>query len=395
MPDPNEQKAGSGTAKVVVDSGKERETPLEILNQNFTTEQLPELNSSEGGPASTDMNGKPVSGEVKKEELKLDNKEKIEEKLEEKKEEKKEVKEEKKEEEVKVDDKKEDDASRFLKPPNGKEVEKKGSKDTFDYSGYSDQQQSILKNMPKENREIVGKMIKELSTTKEAQYYQHPNAYVLHPGYQAELQTVNWASEESNIWAKLLDDVKFGKPVKVPVDRVDGKIVYSAEIPASSQLEEAIRANVLQCSQIVTSKRKELQNFASNFQSITNRDIQAINQERQKRFAWVADPKLLEYSVSTTDGDKPIKQIRQDVINLFPPYLRHSMPAEVCGDLMVALIIAKAENNELKNGKKVDTVKKEEERHIEPSSETKPRKLSEPTHGVRNFSLDAIPGVEL
>lgn len=391
MPD-----AGTGTAKVKIESSKERETPLEVLEKNFTTEQLPELNASEGGPASTDIRSKPLEKkEEKKEEIKLEVVPKEEEKkVEDKKEEEK--KEEKKEEEV-------SDSSRFLKPPKGSKEEKeaiakKGSRDTFDYTGYSQEETDILKNMPVSNREKVGKLIKEhkdLASVKDTQFYQHENGYVLHPGYQQEIGIINLATQESRIWAKQLADVKAGKNIKPLTGWKNGQPVYGEEMAASDELEEALRSNVQKCQATVEERQRGVDAFVNNFKAITKRDTDAITTERGKRFAWVANPKLLDYSIPTQDGDKTIKQVRSDVAGMFPPYMRSSPAVECVGDLMTALFIAKAEIEELKKGGSIKKVKDEEKEAIEPGSDVKPKKVTESVHGVKNFSLDSAPGVEL
>ena len=402
MADNNNTASGTKSHKIAVISDKPRPSNEELV-KTFSTEQLPQLDESEGHQASSsEVTGKseaaqgasetrqgadeasllPTAGEPPiGKERPLDEKgQLLPEKV-----------------DLPPDD---NSAMKFLKPPKGSKEEvkgKKGSLDTFDYAGFSTEETDILKNMPVGNRSKVGNLLKEnkeLAKLKDTQFYQHENGYVLHPGYQSEVQAVNLADREARIWAKQLESVKKGEAIK-PLQGWDanGNPVYGAEIAANDILEEQIRGNMNDCLSVVKSKRGEIEQFVKNFKSVTETDSKLINDERTKRFAWVADPKLMDYSVTCDDGtERPIKQIRSDIINLLPSYRRSSIEANLVGDMMVALVIARAELNEFKKGKGSVKVKEEEAEHIEPSGEVKPKKVSGAVNGVKTFSMSGFTG---
>lgn len=374
------------TTKIKIESN-EGKIPEVLKDANFNTEQLPTLDDSEGYvPVSKTEEVIPdkKTEEIKKEEPEKEETSSI-------------IKEEEKPE------KEEEGIERFLKPPKGSQAEKdakKGSKDTFDYSDYSEDEVSILKNMPVSNRDKVGKMIKdnkEYSKARDNQFFQSPDGYLLHPGYKNEMNNIQLAEKEARIWSKQLKDVKEGIAIK-PLEGWNtktGEPVYGTEVKATDELEEAIRNNMNQCMAVVSEKKAGVNNFIKNFTQLATNDMKIIRDERAKRFAWVSNPKLLDHTISVEGvGDKSIKQVRSDVTSLFPTYMRNNEAVEACGDLMVALMIAKAEISEVKKGKKIESVKKDEERSLEPSGDVKPKKTTEPLHGVKSFSTEGA-GVEI
>jgi len=384
--EPTKPKENSTPIKIESSSGA---MPEALKDTNFTTEQLPSLSEDEGRPAAIEE----VKGEGKTT-IPVKKLEEIEKPKEEKSTEEK--------EEVKSVEEKEEGVERFLKPPKGSEAEKKaqekkGSKDTFDYSGYADDEVSILKNMPVGNRERVGKLFKEnkeLSKVKENQFFQSPEGYLLDPRYRAEVNTIQQAEREAQIWSKALKDIKAGIAIKPLEGWRDGQPVYGAEIKATDDIEESVRNNFNECLKIANERKGIVSNYVKNFSQLATRDMGLIKAERAKRFAWVANPKLLDHSIETVDGDKTIRQVRSDISSLFPAYMRNNEAVEACGDLMVALMIARAELNEAKKGVKVKEIKKEEESLLEPTGDIRPKKTTEPVHGVKTFTTEGA-GIEI
>lgn len=395
MPDINPK---PNTQKIKIESN-EGKVPEAIKDLKFNIEQLPTLSVDEGYVPENEPKEEQKPTE-KEPEFKVVEKEPIEEPTEEASKEEVISNKETEKEEL---PKEEEGIDRFLKPPKGSEAEKqaiikKGSKDTFDYSQYDAEETFILKNMPVAGREKVGKLFKEAkdkSKSKENQFYQSPEGYLLHPGYRTEVANINLAEKEARIWSKMLKEAKEGVAVKLLEGWRNGEPVFGAEVKATDELEEVIRNNFNQCLAIASEKRNAVNNFVKNFPTLAAKDMSLIKEERTKRFAWVADPKLLDYSIAIEGvGDKPIRQVKSDVASLFPAYMRNNEAVEACGDLMVALMIAKAELYESKKGKKVELVKKDEEKSIEPGGDIRPKKTSQSVHGVKHFSTEGA-GIEI
>jgi len=276
--------------------------------------------------------------------------------------------------------------------------EKKEEADTFDYSKFSTQDQINLKNMSRQSREAYIKLVeenKQLSSLKDSNYLQHEQGYTLSPQYQ-ELQTNDYlARTEGRAWEQALLDIKAGKEFRdITGFDANNNPIFSKPRPATDRDEIRVTSNLNACINAVRQNEQTLQTFPQQFKQRINQDLQEINNERNARFAWVQDSKLLDYSVEVEgQGQKKISAIKSDFKDLFPPYLKNSVGVEVASDMMVAMIIQGAELREARNGQQVATIKQAEMARGEPTSdasETTPSKLKE--KGIPSvFTLDGLP----
>lgn len=312
-------------------------------------------------------------------------------------------KKEKKEEEVKTDG-----ISKHLKAPSDEKPKDKGvekkeqvkqikvpESGTFDYSVYNQEEQFLLKNMSKESRAFADKLYKEnkeLAKTKDYSYLQHPQSYVLNPDFQKMQEDVQYAFKEGQYWQTQLEACKKGAKIRAITGwKADGSPDVGPEIDPTDAAEEQIRLSMQNCFTQGQQLRGQLQQFPKQYQQRMQQDLQGINNERASRFQWVADPKLLKYSINTEGGEKTIETIKKDFIGIFPPYLRNNPGVEVASDLMVAMIIQKAELDEARAGQKVSDIKIEEVKRGEPSSDSKPKdKPKGPNGSPSTFSMDGL-----
>lgn len=366
-----------------------KEPPKEILEQTF--EMPPDLlKADETKVIVQDKSGidKPVEKQVEKPIEKPAEKQ-VAEKKEEKKEEKK--------------------VSSFLKPPSNKEDDKKvedkketvkqivlPSKDKRDLSSYSQEEQAVLRQMSNEAFEFTSKLIasqRELSKNKDNMFYQHPNAYLLSPQFQEHSSKLTLAQKEAGYWQSCLESLEEGKPIK-QLEGWDeaGNPVFGAEIQPTKRVEELVRLNMTTCYGVIKEQQTALKNLPQTFGSRVKEDLKAIQDERSARFAWVADPKLLDYTLEVDGiGQVSLKQIKENIVNLFPAYLRSNPAVEVVGDLMIALKIQDAELKEARAGKNVAEIKQEELKRGEPKSSVKPGSEPKGIGGVTEFSLSGMP----
>jgi hypothetical protein len=278
-------------------------------------------------------------------------------------------------------------------------VRDKKEEDTFDYAKYTTDQQQVLKQMSNTAKREYAKVVdenKQLSSLKDSNYLQHEQGYTLSPQYQ-ELQTKDYlARTEGRAWEQALLDIKQGAKFKdiVGFDNQNNPI-YSEPRVATDRDEIRVTSNLNACISAVRNNEQTLQSFPNQFRQRMTQDLQNINAERHNRFAWVQDPKLLDYSVEVEgQGAQKIGDVKQNFKSLFPPYLSNSIAVEVASDMMVAMVIQSAELREAKNNQQVATIKQKELQRGEPTSyaaETSPSKLRE--KGVPSvFSLDGLPG---
>lgn len=382
-----------------------KEPPKEVLSQTFSDAGLPPLDGSEGGQVVKNEDNKVIekatpqgaeSQQPVKKEVKSDDTTKVDDTK----------KEEKKDDSLKT--------TSVLKAPSTAEnkeektVDKGGekkeivkqitppAKGEFDYTGFSVEEKGYLENMSKPARVFAGKLIKdnkELAKLKDSNYLQHPEAYQLSPEFRELQVDYQKISFEAKHWGEQLALCKLGKNIR-DIEGYDknGNPIFSKEMKPTDEMEEQIRTLMQQAYATSNTIKGKVQEYPTKFQKQIGVDQQAIEQECKARFAWESDPKLMDYTVNVEGvGDKSLKQVRQDFMSLFPTYMHNSVALRVASNLMIAMVIQKAELDEARAGRQVADTKVEEAKRTEPNSTVKPGKEPDSINGVRTFSTDGMP----
>lgn len=392
MPDIKSAAVGSGITPQM-----SKEPPKEILEQTFTLD--PSIKIGEGSSQTiTGDSGKeikPVVEEVKKEEpvveTKVDVPVKEEVKKEEtvvKKEEPKPIlrppkKDDKKDDSVKVDTKTKLSVKPVTLPAKTDE--------TFDYSGFSQQEVVNLKNMSRQSREFSANLIREnkqLAGLKDSNYLQHEQGYTLSPEYQNLQAKVYFANIEGQAWKQQLLNIRAGKPFRDVVGfNENGTPRFGDERPPTDEDDIRLSNNLAKCMSMAQQRQGELQSIPQQFKQRITADLQNIRDVQKQQFSWVADPKLLDYEMTTENGNKTVKQIKDEFKSIWPSYLQNSPAVDVASDLMVALMIRHQELEQANTSKTVAETLKEEVLRGEPGSTDRPVKTDEAVGGVTEFSL--------
>lgn len=371
--------------------------PADVAGMNFDVTQLPRMDNSDGGPASNEP--EPKAAPTK--ETKSDKAEKVEEKTNETTKDKGEPKDKgqvssvlkapKTDKDKSKEEPEEEpitDGIKKISPPDKKVT---GSQDTFDYSKYAPAEVELLKNMSRPAREHMSKVMqenKELSKLKEFNYLQHPHAYVLDPQFNEINNNLNKAKFEGDHWKQQLMLAKGGKKIRdIKGYDKQGNPVLSNEIDPTDEIEESIRLNMQRAHNIADNLNQEIQKYPSKYKNQIGNDLATINQERSQRFAWVADPKLLDYEVDFNGKDTSLKNIKSGFINLFPQYMRNHIGVETAADIYIAMVCQSAELNSLKQNGHIEKIKEEEREKVEPSSSVKPAKIATTVGDVKEFSM--------
>ena len=297
----------------------------------------------------------------------------------------------------KVEDKKVADSksSKLITPVK----EGKAEADTFDYSKYSQQDQINLKNMSRQSREAYVKLVEEnkaLASLKDATYLQHEQGYTLSPEFRDLQQKNHFVRTEARAWNNAMLNIKSGEPF-AEITGFDnaGNPTFAAPRQATAADEIRIQQNLMKCSQVIDELGNKLQTYPSQFKSRVEQDLNAIRHEEASRFAWVQDPKLLDYSLEVEgQGQQKIRDIKENFTSLFPSYLRSNPAVSVASNLMVALMIQGAELKEARAGRQVAEIKREEVSRGEPSSSSyeTPQDTELSKKGVpKTFSLAGSP----
>lgn len=273
---------------------------------------------------------------------------------------------------------------------------------TRDYAGYSVEEQNALKQMSNEAFDFTSKVLKqnkEFSRTKGDLIYAHPEAYTLDPSYKNIQNQVQLGNIEAQCYETALKLCKDGKQFRIleKFDDKTGQPVFSQQVyEATPENEIELTRKMSTIDQWLNSKRGEMQQFGNGYAGKVKNDLGAIDQERAKRFDWVTKPEILEYTVpiEMNDGtysDRSVKDCREYMISLVPPYMRNHPAVEVCADLFAALQIQGAELRQARQGQNQAEIKREEAVRAEPTSDLKPTIQPEPINGVREFSLNGMP----
>jgi hypothetical protein len=284
---------------------------------------------------------------------------------------------------------------KLIKPPVKEQQEE-------DYSKYAPQIQTNLKNMSRQAREWAVELIKkneEFEKNKNGSYLQHEEAFLLAPEFKAVQTRDAFNRSEKSLWEQALVNIREGKPYKEPVAvNQQGQIILSEEKTATAQDQIRIENNVAGCSNQIRQNEMEARNIASTYKGRIQADYLAIEAERKERFGWVADPKMLDYSLNVGNGEKKIREIREDFRSIWPPYLKNTPGVEVACDFFVALQIRNAELRVARSKATVASVREKEAARGEIKPEGTPSAKDMEQHykinGIevpKNFSLEGMP----
>jgi hypothetical protein len=322
-------------------------------------------------------------------------------------------------EEVKEEEKKEEDKQeekpglpKFLKPPTdakGKEGEAKtddkkatvkpivppDKKGLRDYTGYTPEQVSAFKKMSDEGYTLATQLIKEnreLSKLRETTYMQHEHGYVLDPGFQQIRQNVVQANKEAEYLKQQLLAMDGGADF-VPITGYDtrtGEFVKGTPVKPSKAVEEDVRSMMQNAYRVANELGGQLQTYPQRYKQQVQQDMQEIERVRREQFGWVSNPELLKYTIEVQGlGEVPLQRIKDDFVNMYPPYMRAHPAVQITGDLMIAMRIKDAELQEARASKQTDNTIEEERTRVEPKSTQKPKNLNgTAVHGVKEFRDD-------
>lgn len=279
--------------------------------------------------------------------------------------------------------------------------DKKQEQDAFDYTGYSVSEVTNLKNMSRQSREFTANLIKErkqLEGIKDSTFLQHEEAYTLAPEFKELRGKVFQAQTEGQAWEKALIAIEACETFVQPIGRdKNGELVYSQPKQATTQDKIRIGQNLNACVTALQESNGKLNQYPQRFKQQIQQDLSAIDQVRKQSFEWQADPKMLDATVVTEQGEQKVRDIITNFTNQVPSYMRSHPAVSFAADLMVSLVIRTAELAEAQKGKGVADIKAIEAARGEPSSTAAEIGLGNKTtkNGVpKEFSLAGMPGKE-
>lgn len=337
------------------------------------------------------------NSEQKKEEQKAESK-KEEQKAEPKKEDQKTAP---AKEEQKTEEKKEEKKSSFLdvlkKPAaktdeKGKEQKKEESV-VRDYSVFdTDEEKEAARQMSGKAFDIFKGMKQKVKDTGNV-FYQNKDAYLAHPEYTGMQRDLQYVNAELQFYNKQLELARGGDEYrKLMKYDENGQPVFSEPIkPTEAGIET--RQSIMLCRQGVQVASNRINQFPKQYQKQYSDFESAVNAERAQKFAWAADPTLLdaELDLGGDMGTKTIKAIRQDLIDLFPKHFVNDAAVQVAADLLASILVQRKFYESKLAEQTTSTDMKKEEEKVEPSTTTRPSSKGSAFGGITEFSASGMP----
>jgi len=277
----------------------------------------------------------------------------------------------------------------------------KPSDKTRDYTGFSPEEVTQLKQMSNTAFDFSAKIIKEnkeLAKLKDSTYLQSPEAYRLDPAYTKAAEDVDYLRAEAQIWKNQLVNIKTGKEWS-PLLGWDksGKPVFDTKRAPGEMDEEDVRSRMQQCEGSAQQMAGQLQQMQQSYANRVATDNSAIDEVQKSKFSWVADPALAEKTVTIPNlGERSIKQITNDFKELLPAYHRGSKLAELGANMFAALQVYASEIRNLQAQLQITETKRADALRAEPTSSDKPANAGggvakSKFGGPASFDLGGLP----
>ena len=246
-----------------------------------------------------------------------------------------------------------------------------------DYTGYSPEEQTILKQMSNPAFEFTTKLmkdVKDLSGLKDAHYLQHPDGYMLTPEYRQLALDSYRSNMEGQLWQQQLLAIRDGKEwTPITGWSKDGQPIFGQKQQPTTQAEEEVRRCMNTCIQIQQQTEGKMQVLPQQYQQRRTQDTKNADSYMQNMFSWERDKSILDSPAPMGDGtERPIKQMLNDITSMFPSYERNSIGVRAAANAVVALKIYAARITELESQLQVAQTKTQEVQRGEPTSAVKP-----------------------
>jgi hypothetical protein len=353
--------------------------PQDIKGKTFDLSDEPDIQYPENKDAAS-------SSEFKKEEAK------VEQKVEEKK------------EEVKVDEKPKFKAALPEKAVPAKKEDGKVT-EARDYSIFPEEAREYMKQTSnpafnfikdtylksKKAEEELAKLKPEFENLQKggfpSSWYQHPEAWRLHPQAQTQLNTIQKVEFEESFWFQQLDKIQKGEPYQIIRGyNKEGKAVLSEELEPS---ENAKTQAVLTLGKLQAGKQNlyvGLNFFAQTFNEKYTQQQQAVESVIDEQWPWNKDEK------------HPAQKWVKEFLDIVPAERHSDNMTRVASLLYASYQKALELLSEQQKQEKKEEVKTEIKRHVEPkvSSPSASASLGRVNIGNRNgigvktFSLEGM-----
>ena len=241
------------------------------------------------------------------------------------------------------------------------------------------------------------KALREGIDPKPATFFDHPQGYVLLPEYGDQLKQLNKVKSEQEFWQKQLSLIEDGENFKVieGVDEQGNPVISEKSYKPTGTAKVAINNALMEISSDLKTTSEKLTSIREGFGGSFKDAQKVIDEERTKRFPWVAKPEMEEKVTITLNdyGTQPIKKVKTDFIGMLPKVWQNHPMAKGWADTFIALQLNVSRvQGLLQEIEKLKNLAGDQSR-AEPLVRTGGGKVKEPTFrgGPAEFSDDDMP----
>ena len=220
---------------------------------------------------------------------------------------------------------------------------------------------NIFKQLHKENKELKSTTAKLDESGIPTAWYNHPQAYTLHPTYNNTVTKLNTVSAETQSYIAALEKIEDGEEFSV-ISGWDknGSPIYSSSLKPTTANKAKVLAGISQGQGMVESLRTQANTFAQNF-------ARGYQQEE----AYVNDVLLKNFPTLFDGTDKEAVKNYNDFINdLVPSSFKDHPLARSAAALFTHVVKLTNENNQLKRDSGLASRLKQNKSLAEPTFST-------------------------
>lgn len=244
-----------------------------------------------------------------------------------------------------------------------------GKPSTRDFTGFTDQEAKLLRDMRNESYEFVAPQLRELKKVKEViakkdneiatlrsgktilpdTYYEHPQGFVLSPEFNGASNLLNIYSDVQTHWEAQLAAIRKGEKWKdINYNKATGSLEYGAEHEATAEDEAKVFGYLHHTINNVSQSQAKVWNLQNEFKARHTQAVETVRGAEKQYFGVFDDP------------NHPLQAMIKDITNMFPPEFRNNPVTSLAAKAVVTCISLQKQNKELIASK--STVAKVEEK---------------------------------
>jgi hypothetical protein len=218
-------------------------------------------------------------------------------------------------------------------------------------------------------RELEGQLTQAQTAPPGSSAIDHPDGFMLSDMYRQTATAYSQANTKEQHYQEQIALARSGQPITIITGFDEhGRAQYSNPIDPSTVDPVKLEVGLQRLLNDSSAERREGQRNINQLREVHRQSydaqLNAVNQERARRFEWVADPSKLK--TITIEGFGNGEKVVSEFISMLPPAFKKSMPSSVGADLYLALAISRQKERKLENDNKVRKTQEGRLQKVEP-----------------------------